>query len=66
MGEAHCQLARAGDVSNVSCFVGKELDLRYRVVGGAIDRIEFFYPGYPDYSDAVFEAVDEPLPLCKL
>ena len=66
MGEAKCQLARAGDVSNVSCFVGKELDLRYRVVGRAIDRIEFFYPGYPEYSDAVFESVDEPLPLCKL
>lgn len=65
LGEAQCQIDRAGKVSNVSCLIGQELVYRYRVVGGAIDRIEAFYPDEP-IADAVFEAVDEPMPLCKL
>ena len=63
LGKAQCQLAQAGEVSNVNCFVGRELTYRYRVTGKAIDRVELFYPDYPN---AVFEAVDDPLPLCKL
>jgi hypothetical protein len=64
--DAQCRLARAGEVSIVSCFMGQEMVYRYRVSGRAIDRVELFYPGNPDYSEAVFEAVDYPLPLCKL
>lgn len=62
-----CTIARRDEIAFVSCVNGEKLVAYYRVQDGGIDQATQFYPDDPAYpKSTVFEAVDYPLPLCKL
>ena len=62
-----CTIARRDEVASVSCVNGEKLVAQYRVQDGGIDQATQFYPDDPAYpKSTIFEAVDYPIPLCKL